>query len=147
MTAPDRQAQLQEAFHARATIAKTFGMTLSFQADGSAVIDLPYNPSLNHARGGIHGGALMTLIDSAAWFTSAAAHADDVWVATSELSVHLLLPAQETPLRAVGLIIKTGRRQDIVEARVTDADGRLVAHGIGTFVVLADLPLNPVTAG
>ncbi len=143
MTTLQRIEQLKDAFDNRAAIAKTFGMTISFQDDGSAVIDLPYNPGLNHIRAGIHGGVFMTLIDSAAWFTSAAAHPEDVWVATSELSVHLLRPAAQTSLRAVGRMIKSGRRLDIVEAQVTDGAGQLVAHGIGTFVVLADLPLNP----
>ena len=147
MTSPERLAQLLDGFNNRATIVKSFGLSLSFLEDRSAVIDMPYNPGLNHVRGGIHGGVLMTLLDTAGWFTSAAAHSEDVWVATSELSVHLLLPAQGTSLRAVGHIIKAGRRQDIVEAHVTDSDSRLVAHGIGTFVVLADLPLNAAGSG
>lgn len=147
MTSPERLAQLVDGFNHRATIVKTFGLTLSFDKDHNAVIDMPYNPGLTHVRGGIHGGVMMTLLDTAGWFTSAAAHAEDVWVATSELSVHLLLPAEKTALRAAGKVIKSGRRLDIVEAQVTDDDGRLVAHGIGTFVVLADLPLNPALPG
>ena len=143
MTSPEHRAQLIETFHTRATIVKYFGMTLSFREDGRAVIDLPYNPNLNHALGGIHGGVIMTLIDSAAWFASAVSHPEHVWVATSELSTHLLLPAANTSLRAIGKILKAGKRQDIVEAEVTDGDGKLVAHGVGTFIILSNLPLNP----
>jgi uncharacterized protein (TIGR00369 family) len=141
MPTPQRRDQLLEAFRTRASIVQTFGMTLTFQEDGGAVVDLPYNPGFNHARGGVHGGIYMTLIDSAAWFTSAAAHAEG-WVATSELTVHLLRPVIETSLRAVGRMIKSGKRLDIVEADLFDGDGNLAGHGIGTFVVLPELNLE-----
>jgi uncharacterized protein (TIGR00369 family) len=87
----------------------------------------------------VHGGVYMTIIDSAAWFTSAAAHEESVWVATSELTVHLLKPVIEADLRGVGRMIQAGRRQDIVEAHLYDGADQLVAHGVGTFVVLPHL--------
>ena len=134
--------ELLEMFHRRATITVTFGMRLSYTDTGQAVIDLPYNPGLNHGLGGIHGGIYMTLLDTAAWFTAAAAHDESAWVATSELTVHLLKPARETALQAVGQMVQSGRRQDIVEANLYDDQGLLIAHGIGTFILLPDLRLN-----
>jgi uncharacterized protein (TIGR00369 family) len=140
MTTPQRRAHLLESFHDYATISKSFGMTLSYQDDGSAVIEMPYNPGLDHARGGVHGGIYMTLLDSAAWFTSAAAH-DVGWVATSELTVHLLRPIIKTSMRAVGKMIKSGKRFDIVEADLFDGDGNLAGHAVGTFVALPELDI------
>jgi uncharacterized protein (TIGR00369 family) len=92
--------------------------------------------------GGVHGGVYMTLLDTAAWFTAAAAHEESCWVATSELTVHLLKPVERSALRAVGQMIQTGRRQDIVGASLYDGDGRLVAHAVGTFILMTNLPLN-----
>lgn len=135
----NRITELITMFHNRARIRRTFGMSLSFTEDGSAVVDLPYNPNLDHSLGGIHGGVYMTLLDTAAWFTAAAAHDESCWVATSEMSVHLLRPVNEQALRAVGKLIKSGRRQDIVEAHLHDNEGQLVAHGVGTFVVLPSI--------
>jgi uncharacterized protein (TIGR00369 family) len=140
----ERITQLGYMFENRATIAKTFGMTLSFTEDRSAVIDMPYHPGLAHALDGIHGGVFMTLLDSAAWFTSAVSHDVSIWVATSELTVHFLRPAAHTSLRCVGKMIKAGKRQDIVEANLYDGDGQLVGHGIGTFSVLSGLELPPI---
>jgi uncharacterized protein (TIGR00369 family) len=128
--------ELLTLFHQNARLARTFGLTLSFNAEGQATVDMPYNPALDHGLGGIHGGVYMTLIDTAAWFTAAAAHDNSIWVATSELTVHLLKPAARTALRCVGRLVRSGKRQDIVEAHLYDADERLVGHGIGTFVVL-----------
>lgn len=124
-----------------APIARFFGMRLSYARDGSAVFDLPYNPGLDHALGGIHGGVYATMLDNAAWFTAAPSHGEFCWVATSELTVHLLEPAARTPLRSVGRLLKRGKRQDVAEARLYDGKGRLVGHGVGTFIVMA--PLSP----
>ena len=131
-----RQDQLIELFHQRARIAGTFGMRLSFDGEGNAIIDLPYNRDLDHGLGGIHGGVCCTLMDTAGWFAAAVQHEDSVWVATSEMSVHLLAPAYETDLRAEGRIIKAGKRQSVCEMHLYDAAGKLVAHGTGTFVAL-----------
>jgi acyl-coenzyme A thioesterase PaaI-like protein len=38
-------------------------------------------------------------------------------------------------------VIQGGRRQDIAEAHLYDDAGRLVAHAIGTFVVLPHLSM------
>jgi uncharacterized protein (TIGR00369 family) len=134
-----RIEQLQTLFRERARIARTFGMRLSFTEQGNAVVELPYNPALDHGLGGIHGGVYCTLLDTAGWFTAAARHDLSTWVATGELSVHLLAPARETPLRAEGQIIKAGRRQDVCQMHLYDGQGKLVGHATGTFIVLPDV--------
>ena len=148
----ERIEELARLFNENAPIARYFGMKLSFTDEASpvlssrgqcAVIDLPYNPNLDHAFGGIHGGVYATMLDNAGWFTAAAAHDVCCWVATSELSVHLLEPAKRTSLRAVGRLVKHGKRQDIAEMHLYDGQGHLIGHGVGTFVVLPDVPLSP----
>jgi len=48
----------------------------------------------------------------------------------------LLLPVERTSLRAVGRLIKRGKRQDVGEMHLYDGDGRLVGHATGTFILL-----------
>jgi uncharacterized protein (TIGR00369 family) len=139
----ERIEELVRMFNENAPIARYFGMKLSFTDEVNAVIDLPYNPNLDHAFGGIHGGVYATMLDNAGWFTAAAAHDVSCWVATSELSVHFLESAQRTSLRAVGRLLKHGKRQDVVEMYLYDGQGRWIGHGVGTFVVLPDVPLSP----
>jgi uncharacterized protein (TIGR00369 family) len=136
-----RQIELVTFFNQKAPIARFFGMKLSYTDTGNAVIDLPYNPDLDHALGGIHGGVYATMLDNAGWFTAAAAHDSSCWVATSEMSLHFLKAVQKTSLRSVGKLIKKGKRQDIAEMHLYDGSGELVGHATGTFVVLADIPL------
>jgi uncharacterized protein (TIGR00369 family) len=133
---------LQEMFNQVAPIARTFGMRLSYGEQGQAIIDLPYNPGLDHALGGIHGGVYATMLDSAGWFTAAAAHDVDCWLATAEMSIHFLLPATGTALRAEGRLIKTGKRQDVAEMYLYDEEGQLVGHATGTFIILPGVPLE-----
>jgi uncharacterized protein (TIGR00369 family) len=137
-----RIEELLHMFNRLAPIARTLGMTLSYNKEGQAIVDLPYNPGLDHAQGGVHGGVYATLLDSAGWFTAAAAHDVDCWLATSEMSVHFLAPVERTALRGVGRLIKQGKRQDVAEMHLYDGEGRLVGHATGTFIVLPNVPLK-----
>ncbi len=136
-----RIQQLLHLFNEVVPIARTFGMRLSFNDEGEAVVDLPYNPGLDHGLGGVHGGVYATMLDTAGWFTAAAAHDESCWLATSEMSIHLLLPVERASLRAVGRLIKRGKRQDVAEMCLYDGVGRLVGHATGTFILLPGVSL------
>ena len=138
---PERIEELLHLFH-EAPIARYFGMTLSYTEEGNAVVDLPHNPNLDHGAGGIHGGVYADMLDSAGWFTAAAAHDESCWLVTSEMSIHFLLPAERTSLRATGRLIKQGTRQDIAEMHLYNGQDRLVGHAVGTFIVLPRISLS-----
>lgn len=135
-------AELARMFNEEAPIAHYFGMTLVFDDEGRAVVDLPYNPNLDHALGAVHGGVYATMLDIAGWFTAAGARDEPCWLVTSELSIRFLKPAVRTSLRAVGQMIKSGKRQDVVEMHMYDEKDHLVGHAVGTFVVLPDVPFE-----
>ena len=142
MASPKRITELLRLFKDRAPIARYFGMQLSYNEEGGAVVDLPYNPNLDHALGGVHGGVYATMLDTAGWFTVAATTDRSCWVATSEFTVHLLQPVQRSSLRAVGRLVKVGKRQAVAEMHLEDGEGRLVGHGVGTFIVLPNVPAS-----
>ncbi len=143
--------ELTRIFNEVAPIALYFGMKLEYDDEGRAVVELPFNPNLDHALGAVHGGIYATMLDIAGWFTAALARDELCWLVTSELSIHFLKPAVRTSLRAVGQMIKSGKRQDIVEMHLYDGQDSLVGHAVGTFVVLPDVPLsrpeNAIPAG
>ena len=142
----ERVQELERGFNEIAPIVRYFGMKLSFTEELSAVINLPYNPNLDHFLGGIHGGVYATMLDCAGWFTAAAAHDVACWIATSEMSIHFLLPVKQTSLRAIGRLLKPGKRQDIAEMHLYDGRDRLVGHAMGTFIVLPDVSLAEALA-
>jgi uncharacterized protein (TIGR00369 family) len=106
--------------------------------EGRAVFEGRPNPNFLNPLGTIHGGWALTLIDSA---TGCAAHtllppgAGYTTVETRSNFNRPILP--DTGLvRAEGTVIARGRRIITAEARVTDASGRLLAHGGSTLMVL-----------
>ncbi|HUU63613.1 MAG TPA: PaaI family thioesterase [Dehalococcoidia bacterium] len=134
------QQNLIELFRA-APIARLFGMALSFDEQGHAYINLPYNPNLDHAAKGIHGGVIATMLDTAGWF-AVAAHNEGIWIATSEFKIHLLNPVKESELHAEGWVIKSGKRISVAEMRVSASSGELIAIGTGTYVTIEGVPLG-----
>jgi uncharacterized protein (TIGR00369 family) len=135
MTSERQEKRAQEliAFFESSAIKRTFGLSLAFDAELRARLELPYNPNLDSALTDTHGGIIGTLIDSAGWF--AAAVRGDRPVVTVEYHVRLLEPPRRAHLRAAGWLIREGRRLSVAEMRVTAADGRLIAIGSGTFAI------------
>jgi uncharacterized protein (TIGR00369 family) len=138
----DRKNELLRVFNEVAPIAKYFGMRLSYSDEGSAVIHMPHNPNLDHALGDVHGGVYATLLDSAGWFTAALAYERSLYLTTSDLSIRFLQPVHASPLKAVGRLIKCGKRLAIAEMHLYDEQDQLVGHATGTFVVLQNVELD-----
>lgn len=134
----EREAALVAEFNG-APIARFFGMTLSYPEPGAARVDLPYNPNLDHALHGVHGGVLATLADVAGWFACAARH-EGIWVATAQIQLHTLEHVERRAVHGLGRVLRPGRAIDVAEMRILDETGRLVACGTGTFVPQRKLP-------
>lgn len=120
----------------------SIGVTLDFRlervAEGRAVF--AGTPGAKHLNpmGGVHGGWMATLIDSA---TGCAAHttlAPGEAYATSDLRVSFLrgLTPETGEVRCEGVVLHRGRRTVLAEAKLTDAAGRLLAHGTATCMIL-----------
>ena len=120
-------------FFSHAPMKRTFGMELSFDDRGDAVLLMPNRPDMHHALGDTHGGVIATLLDNAGWFTAATRY--DCWVNTSELTVRLHEPARQEDLIGTGRVVRSGKRLCVVEMEVRSRTGRLVATGSGSFMV------------
>ena len=107
-------------------------------AEGRAVFEGEPDGRFLNPMGMVHGGWALTLIDSA---TGCAAHTlleAGASYTTVETRGNFSRPimADGGPVRAEGKVISRGRRIITAEARVTDAAGRLLAHGGSTLMVL-----------
>lgn len=128
-----RLDQLTSMFYA-SPIVHTLGMHITFDEHAHAIVSMPCNPNVYHGGGFVQGGIYAVLMDAAGWFTAAARQEQNVWMVTSEMSIHFLAPIRDTDLRAEARIIKAGRRQDVCEMRLYNAEDKLVGHATGTFV-------------
>jgi uncharacterized protein (TIGR00369 family) len=91
-------------------------------------VSMPLAPSSQNLTGAPHGGAVATLIDHTG------GHASGILAdrpgPTADLDIRFLARATGPAIRADARILKAGRRLVVVEVKVWDDDGRLVAVGI-----------------
>ncbi|MCZ7588744.1 MAG: PaaI family thioesterase [Gaiella sp.] len=94
-----------------------------------------YNPI-----GTVHAGFATTILDSAMGtaFVSTA-EAGTRWT-TLELKANFTraITSDTGPVRCTGTVVHPGRTVVTTEARLEDAEGRLLAHGTSTILVLRD---------
>lgn len=119
-------------------IASTLGFRLVEAELGHAVFECEpaeyhYNPI-----GTVHAGLAMTLMDSAmglAYVTTV--EAPTQWT-TLEMKSNFTraMTIDSGTVRCIGSVIHSGRRVVTTEARIVDAERRLLAHGTSTILVL-----------
>lgn len=92
--------------------------------------------------GAVHGGVYASLIDAATFWAVFMAVDEGLGMTTVELKTNYLAPASKGILRAAGKGIKVGRTLCLGEATVTDGDGRLLAHGTATMMIMRELMIQ-----
>ena len=100
--------------------------------------------------GFVHGGVHASIIDAAAfWALFYDIDDSDSGVTTVDLKLNYLAPIASGKLIAKGRRIKMGKTLGYADAEVSDANGRILAHGTSTVILLpgqglkADPPLPP----
>jgi uncharacterized protein (TIGR00369 family) len=119
------------------TMAKTLGYDVVEVAKGRvAVVADPHAGHLNPA-GGVHGGLAATLLDSCMGLAVQSMLEQGSAQTTLEFKISFVRPitADTGRVRAEGNVISCGRRVGTAEGRLTDADGRVLAHGTTTCLI------------
>lgn len=121
-------------------MAKTLAFELVDVGEGFAAFEGETSEALLNPAGIVHGGWVLTLVDSAATCAAMAGLPAGVGATTIETKVNFLRPLMKDSgrVRAEARVVGKGRRILTAEARVTDAKGRVVAHGTSTVMALAD---------
>ena len=118
-------------------IAQTLGYDIAEATSGCVIVTaVPRDIHLNPA-GGVHGGLAATLLDSAMGLAIQSKLDRGIGSTTLEFKISLLRPITlETGLiTAEGTVLSLGRRVGTAEGRLTDASGRLLAHGTTTCLI------------
>jgi uncharacterized protein (TIGR00369 family) len=119
------------------TIAETLGYDVTEVERGRVVVEVtPSGRHLNPA-GTVHGGLAATLLDSCMGLAVQSMLEKGVGQTTVEFKISLVRPI--TPdtglIKAEGCVLNCGRRIGTAEGRITDAEGRLLAHGTTTCLI------------
>src|SRR5499427_4842326 len=119
------------------TIAETLGYDVTEVVSGRVVVTVTPNGSHLNPAGTVHGGLAATLLDSCMGLAIRSSLEKGVGSTTLEFKISLLRPiTPETGLiTAEGVVLSCGRRVGTAEGRITDSQGRLLAHGTTTCLI------------
>lgn len=109
-------------------LAADLGITVESASADSVVAVLPWEPRLCTAGGILHGGALMTLADSAGALVTFLGLAEDESTATITSTTQLFRPVTGGEVRATALPLHRGRSVVTVQTTLRDDGSRLVAQ-------------------
>jgi uncharacterized protein (TIGR00369 family) len=116
------------------TMARTLGYDIVEAERGRVVVTVTPGTRHLNPQGSVHGGLSATLLDSCMGLAVMTTLDRGFNSTTLEFKISLLRPItpQTGPVRAEGIVLTSGRRVATAEGRLTDADGRLLAHGTST---------------
>ncbi|RZI84954.1 MAG: PaaI family thioesterase [Microbacterium sp.] len=119
-------------------VGNLLGMSLVEVTDGTATFQLSPDERMLNPLGTIHGGIAATLLDSAMGCAVHTTLAPGVGYTTGQLNVHYLRAMKPGmgPVFATGTVLHRGRKQSTAEGKLFSADGKLLAHGTTTCLIL-----------
>lgn len=124
---------------------RLLGIREELRERGRVVVAMDVDPGRHmNAMGVVHGGAIASLVDSAAGRAVASMIGGDARMATIELKVNYIQPSRGGTIRAEGRVVHAGTRIAVVEVDVTQ-DGSLVAKALATYYLWSSPPADPGT--
>jgi uncharacterized protein (TIGR00369 family) len=132
---PERVARAREAF-GLVPYARLIGLELGEVSPGEVSIHLQVRDELRQNQGVVHGGAIASLIDTAAAFAVLTKLDLSERVSTTDLTIHYLRPATNGRLTATARIVRGGRRLFVLSVEVTDDQQILIATAVTTYIKL-----------
>jgi uncharacterized protein (TIGR00369 family) len=119
------------------TIAGMLGYEIARAENGRVSVTANPNGAHLNPAGTIHGGLSATLLDSCMGLAIESTLEKGLSSTTLEFKISLVRPI--TPdtgrISAEGVVLSRGRRIGTAEGRVTDPQGRLLAHGTTTCLI------------
>lgn len=119
-------------------MAGTLGFRLVEVSPGAALFEAETGDHLLNPLGSVHGGFALTLIDSAAGCALHTLLPAGTGYTTVETKVNFTraISSDGGTVRAESKVLSHGRQIATAEARLLSADGKLLAHGTSTLIIL-----------
>ncbi|SFP72586.1 PaaI family thioesterase [Hymenobacter arizonensis] len=111
------------------------GADLTVITPGRVEAELDLAEQHQQQRGFAHGGLIATMADLVAGFAGVTLIPDDYGLVTSDLKISYLHPGVGQKLKAIGWVLKAGRRLQFCEAEVW-CDDLLIAKASATMVAI-----------
>lgn len=108
---------------------------------GSSLLEIDVRNKHHQPFGMVHGGVFSTIIDAAVFWAVFSDVQENVGLTTVDLKINFLAPVTSGMLIAKGRLIKLGKTLGLGDAVVTNGDGKMVAHGSSTLIIIPSLAL------
>jgi uncharacterized protein (TIGR00369 family) len=111
-------------------LSRFLGLEIDYDDDEQTCrVRLPYARHLGNPQGSVHGGIITTAMDISMGHLC---HRYLSTAMTIEMQIRFFRPLKGDGI-ATGRLINAGRRLVHLESRMTDADDRLIAYGVGSW--------------
>ena len=114
--------------------ARLLGIEVDSVEPGHAVLSMKLRHEHMRNSAIAHGGVIATLIDSAMAIAIMALLEENERTVTVDLTIHYLRPVPEGSAKASARVVRAGRRVVTVSAELFDAEGKLAATAISTYL-------------
>jgi uncharacterized protein (TIGR00369 family) len=124
---------------------RLLNMTIIEACDGRATLTMPFCIDYAQGAGLMHGGALVSLADTAVGMAIKSIIAPQSHFATIELESRFLLPVKKGIVTAKAGVVSREGRQLKGKATVYDENGRAVLEFYSTFKIAKDTKIEAIT--
>lgn len=133
--APQTRADFIRQFFPSSPYVGYLGMQLTDMQPDVATLTLPFTDSLITIGTTVHGGAIASLIDTAAMVAawSDASVPENLRGTTVSLTVTYLAPAQHEDIQATARVLRRGRSLVYLDVEVHSVSGNSIARGLVTY--------------
>jgi uncharacterized protein (TIGR00369 family) len=123
-------------------LLRDLALEVQHRDDGTSAAWLPVVPELLDDTGRVRAGVLATLVDVIGGGLAAQAAAPD-WIATADLTLHLVRGVRDGSVEAVARVLRRGRTTVVIDVELRRGDD-VVGVATMTFSVLPRRDTNPV---
>lgn len=128
--------QALESGEFRMPLADHLGLRLSRVAEGAVTVSLTPQPFHRNIMGTVHGGILCSMADAAMGLAFGSTLPAEETFTTVELKINYLRPVFDQTVHAHGSLIQKGKTMGLLECRLEDDAGKLVAFATSTCMVI-----------
>ena len=122
LDAKEIEARVRGSF-ARQSIMTTLGAEIAAVRSGEVEIVLPFSDKILQQHDFIHAGAVATIADTACGYAALTVMPREAAVLTTEFKINLLAPAKGERLRAIGRVVRSGKKLVITLGEVFAEEG------------------------
>lgn len=122
----------QESLYATMGLHRIVGMT----PEGTARLEYDAGAHMCHSGGVVQGGFVTGWIDAAMAHAAIAMYGSEITPMTLEIKVSFFAPARPGRVIAEAWVEKRGRKTCFFEGRLTDSEGRVLAKGSSTLLLV-----------